>query len=279
MIDPGTAALIAQGVGSAIGISGGAKADKAAKNMQKNQNIYFRQNRQSAYQDTVKDMKKAGLNPMMLASGSSLSTGAMPAAPDVGNTGRAITAAGENAAQGLMLKAQLKNMNSSTNLNEEMKNKAIQDAALLHTQTYTEGEKAAGLSIENEFKRATAEAQLNLLVKNGALSEANRDSILADMGLNKQRGDLMVAQGASANAAAAATRAGMPGIEWENSGLGIASKEGQSWVKTLAGAFADMKGLPTRMPTPAEAKKEGDMYRRTQGYQPTSRGEKGQKTY
>jgi len=249
-MDPFT---VAAGIGAIGNVLGGGMSASANKEAQKQAQRHQVLMRGTQYQATVKDMKKAGLNPMMLAMGSGLSQGMGAGMAPAGQLGEGISKAAGKGVDAMMTRAQIKNMNSSSALNEELKNKAIQDAALTYTQTQTEGAKAWREQMVNEVERARLQVLIENMTKQGALTDAQRAQIYADMGLNDERANAMNASAAASYAAAAADRAGLPSLRYKNSAFGIAMDEINRTARTV-GDF---------LPTPKSYEKDKQMYRRS----------------
>lgn len=246
-------ATLAAGVNAGAALIGGGSSAKSAKYMQKQAFRHEVLMRGTQYQATVKDMKAAGLNPMMLAMGSGLSQGmSAPMAPS-GQMGEAIGKAGSGIKDALLLKAQLGQMASATRLNDEMAAKAIQDAALVHTQIYTEGAKGWREQMVNEVERQRLSIMLDNMEKQGTLTTAEVDRIYADMGLNDARRRNLDASSAASHAAAALDRAGLPSARYKNSAVGILMDE----VNRTGRTIADF------LPTPKQGASEAAKYRRS----------------
>ncbi|AXH74203.1 MAG: hypothetical protein [Microviridae sp.] len=246
-------ALIGAGVGAASALIGGQNSARASMEMQREAQNHQIRMRRTQYQATVKDMRAAGLNPMMLAMGSSLSQGMGAGMAPSGQFGEGITKAGGKMADAVMMGAQLKQMNSATDLNRELANKAIQDAALIHTQIGTEGAKAWSAQMANEVERARLQVLVENMAKQGVLTEAETARIYADMGLNDARRRNLEASSAASNAAAALDRAGLPSMRYKNSAVGIFMDEAnrtagtvQSFLPWKKGGFADVEARKYR---------------------------------
>jgi len=246
---------IAAGIGAFGNLIGGGMSASASKEAQKQAQRHQVLMRGTHYQATVKDMKKAGLNPMMLAMGSGLSQGMGAGVAPAGQLGEGIQKASGKAMEAVMAKAQLGQMHSATALNEEMARKAQQEAALLHTQIYTEGAKGWSAQMANEVERARLQLLIENLAKQGQLTDAQKAQIYADMGLNDSRKNAMDASAAASYAAAQLDRAGLPSARYKNSAVGILMDE----VNRTAGTVSDF------LPTPKQSTRETEMYRRSKG--------------
>jgi len=257
-MDPLTgAALVSGAINAATSIFGGGNSAKANRRLQEDAQRFTMAMRRTQYQTTVEDMKKAGLNPMMLAMGSGLSQGMNSPMAQGGQLGEGIQKAGSKASETVMQIAQLRNMNSATELNKEMANKAIQDAALVHTQIGTEGAKAWAAQMANDVERQRLGILLDNMAKQGMLTDAQRAQIYADMGLNDSRKNALDASSAASYASAAADRAGLPSLQYKNSAFGIFMDELNRSAKTVA----------DYLPTPKQGAAEAAKYRRARVYQ------------
>lgn len=246
-------AIVAAGVQAAGNLVAGAMGGSSAKEAQKQAQRHQVLMRGTQYQATVKDMKKAGLNPMMLAMGSPLSQGMGAGTAQSGQLAEGLSRATGGIKDALLLKAQLGQMASATRLNDEMAAKAIQDAALVHTQIGTEGAKAWSAQMANEVERQRLAVMIDNMEKSGQLTAAQRDQIYADMGLNDARRNAMNASSAASYAAAALDRAGLPSAKYKNSAVGILMDE----VNRTGRTVADF------LPTPKQGGNEAAKYRRS----------------
>lgn len=246
-------ALIGAGIGAIASWLGGKNSANANMKMQKQAQKWSRSMRQTQYQDTVADMRKAGINPMALAMGGSLSQGMGSPMAQAGQEGEGIQKAGGKVAEAAMMGAQLKQIHSATSLNEELARKAVQDAALVHTQIGTEGAKAWSAQMANEVERARLQTLVENMAKQGLLTDAQRAQIYADMGLNDARKRSLEASSAANNASAALDRAGLPSAQYRNSAVGIALDELNRTARTVA----------DYLPTPKQGAKENNMFRRS----------------
>lgn len=235
-------ALIGAGIGAFTDFIGGQSSAKENKILQKNAYLYARQMRQSQYQDTVKDMRKAGINPMMLAAGGALSQGMSTASGTAGQVGEGIQKAGSRFSEGLMMKAQLQQMASATQLNQSLNEKTIQEAAKIHTETYSEGLRGSILSQQEAVEGMRLTTLIEGMVKNNMLSQAQAEEIYADMNLNRYRKDVMQAQAAQGYSAANLNRANLGAAEWKSSIPGILSQEGKDWAGVVLDAFGKARG-------------------------------------
>jgi len=226
-------------IGSLFGGASSAEANRRAQQEAQNHQIRMRA---TQYQATVKDMKQAGLNPIMLAQGSALSQGMGAGMAPAGQVGEGISKASGKFTDALLMRAQLENTASSSQLNRELAAKAIQEAANIQTDTYNKGYQGDLLRIQSEMGARMADANLTKLVNDGVLSQANADAIRADMGLNVDRSAQMRASAAASNAAAAVDRERLPGLAWESSAMGIGLKELRATIASGAQAVGSIKG-------------------------------------
>jgi len=112
-------ALLPAGIGAVGDLLGGIFGSNSAKDQLEEQQRFYRQMRDTQYQATVKDMKAAGLNPMMLYHGGGLSQGASIAGPDAGEKiTRGAQGASAKMANGALMAAQIGQINSARKLTE-----------------------------------------------------------------------------------------------------------------------------------------------------------------
>lgn len=138
----------AAAIGAGMDILGGILGANSAKDQLREQQKFYAEMRRTQYQATVKDLKAAGLNPMMLYSGSGLSQGANVSGPSQADSiNKAASGVSAKAAQAPLLSAQLAQMNSARALTDAQTEGQKIDNFIRET-TYTGENYLPGLKIK-----------------------------------------------------------------------------------------------------------------------------------
>jgi hypothetical protein len=131
-LNPGTAQVAGSAIGAVTSLIGGRRNRKESRRIRRQQQAQFDAMMDQTVQRRVKDAEAAGIHPLA-ALGISPSTGPTITGVGAGAEGDAIARAGEAAGRGLanaaLAKAQVRNIDSQTALNEANRQLALSEAA------------------------------------------------------------------------------------------------------------------------------------------------------
>ena len=147
---------IAGAVGSkALDFAFKKKEQKWAKQSANRQMDFQERMSNTAYQRAMADMRKAGVNPIMVTKlgGASTPTGAMARTPDLGNMGSDMIKNYATAQQVKLTNAQTNNTNAQTSLHSANAKKADTDRRLAEEKIHTEKQVQINKRIDAQAKR------------------------------------------------------------------------------------------------------------------------------
>lgn len=147
-------------IGSGIGFLGQESANSANSGASKDQMAFQERMSSTAYQRAVADMTKAGLNPMLAYSqgGASAPLGSMP---NIQNSAGQVGQGVASAIQAKQVMANLQQVNSQTDLNENLAMKAKADAAYSVSSARSADAQAAKTMSEKAITDAALPAAKN----------------------------------------------------------------------------------------------------------------------
>jgi len=142
---PVIGAVAAAGIPAIGSLIGGERANRRRQEMAREQMAFQERMSSTAYQRTVKDMRAAGINPMLayMQGGASSPGGAMPSVDDV------ISPAVSTAMQGMRMRADLKLLKQTT---ETTRQKGLESQAAtseLYARAKKLGHETIGISADN----------------------------------------------------------------------------------------------------------------------------------
>ena len=151
-MDPVTASAFIAGGADLLGGLFSAKSQK--KSAQRQMQFQERMSN-TAYQRAVADMRKAGINPIMVSKlgGASTPSGAMAPVPDFGNIGTKTMNAMATAKQMQATNANIANTQATTNLTNKNSAKVVAETNLTKEKVHTEKQIQINKRIEAQAKR------------------------------------------------------------------------------------------------------------------------------
>ena len=134
-------------IGSALGFLGNSSTNKANKNAADDANAFTTYMMSNRHQMEVADLRAAGLNPILSAGGTPSMGSAAKA--DVESSGEAMSRASSTALQAALLKSQIENIRSDTQLKRDQSSKALNEISAIRTNI-------AGMAADNVLKELDA---------------------------------------------------------------------------------------------------------------------------
>lgn len=195
-------------LGAGLGFLGGERQNEANQNISSANNAMSIELANTQYQRRVKDLQKAGLNPMlayMPGSGGGSGGAAVPPlnTPRMENSADAASRAGLNAMQTALLQSQIDTQRTQSDLNSANAVKALaeRDETIARTPTH-----ASHIAL-NQAQIRKIDPEIQYILSQSALSSVNYNKALTEIKQIITQGDLTKAQTQEALARAGLTTA------------------------------------------------------------------------
>lgn len=165
-----TAMAIAQPI---IGAVTGHQANQAADRAANRQNDFQREMSNTAHQRQVKDLRAAGLNPILSAMGSGAST-PQGAQPNITSLGEGISSGANTGIAMKQMQADLKLKEATTHNTNDSSRKVVQEAQLTGLQTREQIEKNKQAVMHTEMLKQTIPAMIREARAKGDWAQVNQ---------------------------------------------------------------------------------------------------------
>jgi len=143
------AGLLGSGIGAAASVFGQSSANKANKREAEKNRQFQEYMSSTAHQREIKDLKKAGLNPILSATGGRGASTPGGSMARIENTAKDLN---KNVAATSLLAAQLGQIKATTSYTNEQTQLAAEQQMHVRAQAQTQINSAVGLDLENRLK-------------------------------------------------------------------------------------------------------------------------------